>query len=99
MEKIFLDRDWTFNEVFTEDMISAPMAEGKSVSVPHTVKELPFNYFDENEYQMVSGYIRKLDVPADWKGKVLLLTMEGVAHGSEVFVNGKKAGEHPIKKF
>ncbi len=94
MEKIFLDRDWTFNEVFTEDMISAPMAEGTSVSVPHTVKELPFNYFDENEYQMVSCYQRTIEVPEEWRTKRILITFDAVGHLTDVYLNGKHLYTH-----
>ena len=66
----------------------------QSVRIPHTVKELPFHYFDEHAYQMVSGYRRHLFAKKEWKGKVVRLTFEGVAHDSEVYVNGKKAGAH-----
>ena len=43
---------------------------------------------------MVCGYVRRLSIPEDWKGKTLLLTFEGAAHDAEVYVNGKPAGEH-----
>ncbi|MBO4374684.1 MAG: glycoside hydrolase family 2 protein [Lachnospiraceae bacterium] len=66
----------------------------KEVRLPHTVCNTPLHYFDEQEYQMVSGYMRKLSVSSEWEGKVLLLTLEGAAHISTVYVNGKPAGEH-----
>ena len=95
-ERLYLNDDWMFGEEFTESMIdgSIDTAALKSVRLPHTVKETPLHYFDEHDYQMVSGYIRKLNVPKTWKGKVLLLTIEGAAHLSEVYVNGRFAGEH-----
>ena len=33
-------------------------AELEPVRLPHTVKTLPYNYCNENEYQRVSGYRR-----------------------------------------
>ena len=78
--RIYLNRNWNF--------------AGKSVDIPHTVKETPFHYFDESEYQMVSTYQKEIDVPNEWKGKQVLLTFEGVAHVCEVFLNGEKIGEH-----
>ncbi len=78
--RIYLNRNWNF--------------EGKSVDIPHTVKETPFHYFDESEYQMISNYQKEIDVPNEWKGKTVLLTFEGVAHACEVFLNGEKIGEH-----
>ena len=64
------------------------------VTLPHTVKETPFHYFDEGVYQMVSGYRKELDVPNEWKNKCIFLTFEGAAHDAEVYLNGKKIGEH-----
>lgn len=37
-------------------------------------------------------YIRKLDVPAEWEGKTLLMEFEGVSNYPKVYVNGDYAG-------
>lgn len=92
----FYLNDWLFTEQF-EDSLAAPEYPENTlqpVRLPHTCKETPFHYFDESLYQMVSGYRRHLQVPADWQGKRILLTFEGAAHDSTVFCNGKKVGEH-----
>ncbi|MBE6410924.1 MAG: beta-galactosidase [Opitutales bacterium] len=39
-------------------------------------------------------YERKLEIPADWKGKDILLHFGAVDWKAEVFVNGNKVGEH-----
>ena len=94
--RIYLNNDWKFSEKFTEDMVKIDFNDDSmtAVRIPHTVKETPFHYFDESIYQMVSGYRRVLDVPADWKGKKLLLTFDAVGHDAALFVNGIKAAEH-----
>ncbi len=96
MSRIYLNEDWRFTKVFTDDLIQPDYldAELEEVRLPHTVAETPFSYFDEAVYQMVSGYRRKLFVPEKWNGKKLLLTFEGVAHESIVYCNGKAIGEH-----
>ena len=94
--RFYLNDDWLFTEQF-EDSLTAPEYPENTlqpVRLPHTCKETPFHYFDESFYQMVSGYRRHLQVPADWQGKLILLTFEGAAHDSTVFCNGKKVGEH-----
>ena len=95
-EKYYLDNDWYFSEKWEAAQSNAEYDEAamQSVRIPHTVKELPFHYFDEHAYQMVSGYRRHLLAKKEWEGKVVRLTFEGVAHDSEVYVNGKKAGAH-----
>lgn len=94
-DRIYLNNDWQFTPEYTDKLLAQDFSgELTPVRIPHTVKELPFHYFSEKEYQMVSGYRRSLHVPAEWQGKILLLTFEGAAHRAEVFVNGVPAGEH-----
>lgn len=95
-ERRYLNDNWKFSGHFTEEMLAweYPEQEMEEVRLPHTVKETPLHYFDEHCYQMVSGYRRTVDVPKEWKGKRLLLTIDGAAHESEVYWNGKKIGEH-----
>lgn len=95
-ERIYINNDWKFSETFAEDMIKKTYDESEMISVrlPHTCKETPYHYFDESKYQMLSGYRRILHAPEEWESQVVLLTFEGIAHAAEVYVNGKKAGEH-----
>ena len=95
-EKIFLNNDWQFTESFSEAFAEGGMtgSDIKSVRLPHTCKEVPFHYFDEHIYQMVSGYRRTLMVPPEWRKKQIFLTFEGVAHQAEVYLNGEKIAEH-----
>lgn len=95
-ERLYLNDDWLFSESFTQGLTdgSVNTEDLKKVRLPHTVRNTPLHYFDEHEYQMVSGYMRKLAVPKKWKGKTLLLTLEGAAHISSVYVNGTFAGQH-----
>lgn len=94
--RVYLNDDWKFSEQFTEEMLGDGFDVGNMtpVRLPHTVKETPLHYFDESVYQMVSGYRRDVFIPEEWSGKRLLLTIDGAAHESEVYWNGKKIGEH-----
>lgn len=95
-KRIYLNDGWKFSEVYEEKMCYSTFDESQmaDVRLPHTCKELPFHYFDEEMYQMVSGYRKWLQAPEDWKGQRVILTFEGAAHESEVFLNGKKMCEH-----
>ena len=97
--KIYLNDKWFFTENVTDQFLSGPPgkavpAGAVPVRIPHTVRELPYNYFDESLYQMLSGYSRKLFVDSAWKGKTLILHFEAVAHSAYVSVNGTPAAEH-----
>lgn len=96
MSRIYLNEDWLYAEEFSEKMCEKEvetLALSK-VRLPHTCKELPYNYFDENEYQMVSGYRRVLFVPEEWAGKAVLFTCEGAAHETALYVNGQVVTKH-----
>lgn len=94
--RIYLNNEWRFSEKFEPDMIKKGYDDSRmeEVRIPHTCKEIPFHYFDEHIYQMVSGYRRKIEAPLEWKDKCVLLTLDGAAHECEVFLNEEKIGEH-----
>ena len=96
ISRIYLDNDWQFFEEFSEDQLKADCASEKSVIVrlPHTCKEIPFHYFDESLYQMVCSYRKVFKPESSWKNKHVLLTIDGAAHESEVFLNGKSLAVH-----
>lgn len=94
--RIYLNNGWKFSENYCEEMLAEKFNDEamQSVRLPHTCKETPFHYFDEEVYQMVSLYRKVLKAKEEWRGKRILLTLDGVAHESEVFLNGEKIGEH-----
>ena len=95
-ERIYLNNDWKFAEKFEASMTEAAYDDStmQNVRLPHTCKETPLHYFDEHCYQMISGYRRVIEAEKAWEGKKILLTIDGAAHDSEVFLNGEKVGEH-----
>ena len=85
--RIYLNKDWKF--FFDKDDTSFV-----NVDLPHTVKETPFNSFDESIYQTVSKYERKIDIPADLENKVFLLHFEGAGHKATVYINNVEMYTH-----
>lgn len=95
-ERIYINNEWKYLDHYeNEDLLKREIwDDAKDVRIPHTVKELPFHYFDEKEYQKISAYKKIIVGKKEWEGKRILLTFDGVAHDSKVFVNGKCAGTH-----
>ena len=57
MEHYDWNDGWLFAPVFTPALVQPDRAEELTpVRVPHTVKPLPYNYCNENDYQRLSGY-------------------------------------------
>ncbi len=94
-DRIYFNDSWLFSPDFAEDML-APQYSGQleAVRLPHTVTVTPFNCFDVKRYEKLSLYRKDFVTEADWEGKLVLLTFEGAAHKSEVFLNGKLLATH-----
>ena len=96
MERIYLNNDWYFSDKFKEGMEKEDYRyeDEQSIRIPHTIAETPLHYFDEHEYQKIAAYFKPFKASADWMGKDVYLTFEGVGHSFVVYINGKVAGEH-----
>lgn len=94
-KKIFLDDKWTWNCSWQEEFLEKSPGEltGEQVRIPHTVKETKLHYFDESEYQMLSGYRRIINADEEMVSSHVEITFEGVAHKAEVYINGEKVTE------
>ena len=80
---------WLFTEDFEKGFENAV-----SVRLPHTAKEIPYNYQDCGDYQMLCGYKKTFTAPDEWRGKCILLRFDGAAHDASVFCNGLLTARH-----
>lgn len=73
----------------------APYDSWESVSVPHTWNAQDGQVYNKDGYYRGPGwYAKELDIPAAWKGKRVFIRFEAAALVADVYVNGKKIGEH-----
>ena len=75
------------------DLVDTSDWEGVAVPSTWQVAEKTADYLGEGWYR------RGFEVPEDWRGRVVRIEFEAVFHTAEVFVNGKKAGEHVGKGY
>ena len=96
MEHYDWNDGWLFAPSFDPALVR-PECEGlalEPVRLPHTVKPLPYNYCNENDYQRLTGYRREFFAPKEWEGRTVLLTFGAVAHDATVFCNGRRVFHH-----
>ena len=94
-EQISLNDDWEFTGEFTDSFLKGGNTDDiTNVRIPHSVRELPYHYFDDALYQMVSGYRRIIHADASWKGKRIFVKFMAVAHIATVYLNGEQICEH-----
>jgi len=81
---------------FEEQYVRADCDESHftEVQLPHTVKELPYHYFDEKVYQFESCYRKKFAVSPNLQGMRLFVDFDGLMCYARVFINGHFIGEH-----
>lgn len=89
-------QNWQFADNFEERYLQNDYddADFIKIQLPHTVKELPYNYFDEKSYQICSCYRKKFAVSPQLQGMRLFIDFEGVMCYAKVFINGQLVGEH-----
>ena len=90
---IRLNNGWQFTETWSEDFLTGKES-GRSVRLPHTVREIPLHYARPEDYEMVCGYRRALDVPESLRGKRLFLQFDAAGHIATVYINGVETVTH-----
>jgi beta-galactosidase len=93
-ERLSLCRDWEFTERFSEAFSRGLACETVTVNLPHTCRETPYHYFDDQIYQMVCGYRKSVTIPDDWTDKDVFLCIGAAGHYAEVYCNGEKLASH-----
>lgn len=95
-ERILLNQGWEFIPEWRDEFIQpGANAEGfVRVNLPHMNKEIPYNYFDERDYQFVSCYRKTFTYQDRWAGKRVFADFDGVMAYGEVYLNGKFVGSH-----
>ena len=85
MNRIYVNNNWQFIYNFDENLHNPDFYSSKveSVRIPHTTKELPFNYFSEEEYQTLSGYRRRNALTYSFKSSVLQSAEFGGVKGAK----------------
>lgn len=93
-----LNFGWRYTPEYTDELVKPDFDDKafETVDIPHANKEVPLNYFNEEDYQFVSGYRKSFSLKRGMKAadKRVLLHFEGVANAAEVYLNGKFIGEH-----
>ena len=87
--------NWHFTEGFSEEMLKEGHFSGAPlIHLPHTVKELPYNYFSHDATQMISTYAKEFELSAEETEKRAVVEFEGVMTYYDLFVNGSFVGSH-----
>jgi beta-galactosidase len=85
--------NWVFRDGFEPAHVHA-LQTGETVRLPHSAVELPYNYFDETDYQKPFTYQKRFDWRAEFEGREVSLVFDAAMADSVVYLNGKKIIAH-----
>ncbi len=85
--------NWLFRHGFEPARVSA-LQEGETVRLPHNAVELPYNYFDETEYQKPFTYQKILAWRPEFEGREVSLVLDAAMADSVVYLNGREIVAH-----
>ncbi len=86
--------NWKFIPNFKDEYLKALPKDAQTVDLPHNAVEIPYNYFDEKSYQIVSTYEKEFDVDNFDKNRKYFLRFEAFMFKARIFLNDHDLGEH-----
>lgn len=89
-----LNFSWNYIPSFQESYLTKLPEDVDKINIPHTVKEVPYNYFSLDTYQFVSTYEKFFDVDKFDKNRRYFLRFEGFMVKGRIYLNGHDLGEH-----
>ncbi|MCF3641777.1 glycoside hydrolase family 2 protein [Rhizobium sp. TRM95111] len=85
--------NWTFRYGFEPAYVHV-LQTGETVRLPHSAVELPYNYFDETDYQKPFTYQKVFDWRPDFEGREVSLIFDAAMADSVVYLNGEEIVAH-----
>ena len=89
-----LNFGWSFVDHFIEEYLKELPEEKIQVDIPHNPVNVPYNYFNELDYQKVFTYEKVFDVDDDIENKVFVLHFSGYMLLAKIYLNDEYLGEH-----
>ena len=89
-----LNFNWKFTDSFKEEYLKSLPKESEIVNIPHNVKDVPYNYFDEKIYQKVVTYEKIFDVDNDISNSVTILRFDAFMLKAKIYLNDHFYGEY-----
>lgn len=93
MKKIYLNDSFEFVYKYTDSFLKGKV-KGEKVRIPHTIKEISYNYPDIDSYQTLCGYKTIIKYSKDFKDKRVFINFDAIAHEATVYFNGKEIAKH-----
>ena len=93
-EKVNINRDWKFylGDVRGAEVPDYDDSRWTDTHLPHSFS-IPY-FMWKDVYHGYGWYRKEIDMPSDWNGREVILEFEASFIDTEVYLNGKRLGEH-----
>ena len=88
-----LNFEWKYVSDYKDSYLKSLPKDASIINIPHTVKDVPYNYFSEEIYQKISTYEKCFDVDEDIKNKAIVIKFDGFMVKAKIYLNDKYLGE------
>ena len=85
--------NWKFIPNYQENYLKALPKEAEIINLPHNAVEVPYNYFDEKSYQIISTYEKCFDVDNFDPKRKYLIRFDGFMVKAKIYFNDSYLGE------
>ena len=85
---------WQFMDDYKEEYLNKLPNSSQTIDIPHCAKEMPYNYFNEQDYQVISTYQKLFDIEENISNKKVVLVFDGFMLKARIYLNGHDLGEH-----
>ena len=95
MNKQPLNFNWKFICGFDESYLQTIPADANNIDLPHTVKLMPLNYFDEKEYQGIYSYFKMFDINDFSLENNYIIHFDSFMVEAKIYINDYYLGNYP----
>lgn len=89
----YINFNWKYVDNYKVEYLQKFPETYEVVDIPHNVKDLPYNYFDEKCYQKVVTYLKEFDVNEIVKDNITILRFEAFMVKAKIYLNDAFLGE------
>ena len=89
-----LNFGWSFIDDYKEDYLVKLPENKTTIDIPHSAIKVPYNYFNELNYQKLFTYEKIFDVNDTLENRVFILHFAGLMVKAHIYLNENDLGEH-----
>ena len=89
-----LNFGWSFVSDFKEEYLKQLPDNKETIDIPHSAIKVPYNYFNELDYQKIFTYEKIFNVEDELNKKVFILHFAGLMVKAHIYLNDVDLGVH-----